>query len=93
MSVSLREKKVVLPATAKSAQQAFYFLPHNMVNVDGDRSRLYQRQRRGIKISWMDMAPAEPSVVIGELHDRLEEAYRLLDEAKKDTSLRKKGRP
>lgn len=55
-----------------------------MVNVDGDRSRLYQRQRRGIKISWMDIAPAEPSVVIGELHDRLEEAYRLLDEAKKD---------
>ena len=84
--ISLREKKVVFSAYP---EREFYFLSKkNWVCCrEGTTERIYQRQRRGARVTWFDLLAEglEPSIVTGDgsgLDKQLEQAYTLMENEK-----------
>lgn len=77
-TVSLRDKKVVLSSRPDCT---FCFLSKNKIGcTEGEAQHIYQRQRRGAHITWLDsLAGGEPSVVTGDLEKQLELADRLME--------------
>ena len=77
-TVSLREKKVVL---SSYPEREFYFLSKNKIGcTEGKTQHIYQRQRRGAHIIWLDfLADGETSVATGDLDEQLELAYSLME--------------
>jgi hypothetical protein len=81
-TVSLPEKKVVLSA---DPEREFYFLAKNKICwTEGTIEHIYQRQRRGAHITWLDLLAEgmEPRVVTGDLDTQLELAHRLMEAEK-----------
>lgn len=90
--VSLLDKKAVLDSRPDCT---FCFLSKNKITcivgnvhsgcTNGKTQHIYQRQRRGARITWLDFsAVGEPNAVTGELVAQLELAYGLM-EAEKHT--------
>jgi hypothetical protein len=80
--ISLREKKVVLSAYP---EREFFFLSKNKVGcTEGKTQHIYQRQRRGIHIAWLDLLAdiTGPCVVTDGLDEQLELAYTLIEREK-----------
>lgn len=77
-AVDLRDKKVVL---SSRPERTFCFLSKNKIGfTEGGTQHIYQRQRRGAHITWLDvLAAGEPSVVTGDLEKQLELADRLME--------------
>jgi hypothetical protein len=90
--ISLREKKVVLSACP---EREFYFLSKNKVGcTEGKTQHIYQRQRRGVHITWLDLLAEfmEPRVVTDDgsgLDAQLELAYRLMEDEKNRVAMEK----
>jgi hypothetical protein len=86
-TVFLREMKVVL----RSGQE-FCFLSKNKVSfMDGKAQHIYQRQRRGARITWFDFLAEsmEPEPVTGELLEQLELAYTQMEDEKQRVMMEK----
>jgi hypothetical protein len=87
-TVSLRDKKVVL---CSRPDRTFCFLSKNKIGcTEGKVQHLYQRQRRGARITWLDfLAVGEPSVVTGDLAAQLELAHSLRESEKHRVEMEK----